>query len=302
MSSPEFGIPALESLALISQVVGVITQPDRPSGRGKHLVPPPIKNFALHLGLPVIQPKRLRDPETMAQLTEWEPDLIVVAAYGQILKPALLGLPALGCINLHASLLPRHRGAAPIQAAILAGDETTGISLMQMDQGLDTGPILAQESIPILPEDTAKTLAEKLSVLAADTLRKHLPVYIQGGLSPKPQDDTQATYAPQLRKEDGKLDFHLPAIVLERKVRAYFPWPGAYTLLDGQILKIHTAGVEQGKSLAPVGSISIHAHFPAIQTGQGWLILRDVQPAGRRAMTGDVFLRGAHDLQGKVLS
>jgi methionyl-tRNA formyltransferase len=237
----------------------------------------------------------------MNQLRAWRPDVIVVAAFGKILRPEVLSLPELGCLNLHASLLPRHRGAAPIPAAILAGDIETGITLMKMDEGLDTGPILAQKKIAIRPEDTAASLGRNLAELAAETLQAFFPVYIREGLTPLPQDDSRATYAPQLKKEQGRLDFHEPSELLARKVRAFQPWPGTFTLWNGQPLKILEveAGSNPGES-AP-GTVLEHGGFPAVRTADGMLILQIIQPAGKRAMPGDVFLRGARDFIGQTL-
>src|SRR5512134_2078708 len=207
MGSPDFALPALKALAEHYDVVGVVTQPDRGSGRGRELKPPPVKTLALELGIPVMQPEKLRLPEAMEQLRAWSPDLIVVAAFGQILKKDVLELPRYGCINVHASLLPRWRGAAPINAAILHGDEATGVTIMKMDVGLDTGPMLSQRSIRLTREDTAGSVFEKLSTLGADLLIETLPDYLSGKLAPVPQQEEGATYAPMLKKEEGRLDF-----------------------------------------------------------------------------------------------
>jgi methionyl-tRNA formyltransferase len=300
MGSPEFSLPSLEALTRLTQVAGVVTQPDKPAGRGRTLVPPPVKLTAQKLGLPVIQPDTLRSPETLAQLLSWQPEVIVVAAFGRILRKEVLALPAHGCVNLHASLLPRHRGAAPIPAAILAGDGETGITLMQMDPGLDSGPILAQKRIPIRAEETAESLTHTLSHLAAETLSEYLPVYIRGELTARPQDDSLATYAPQLSKAEGRLDFQQPADVLHRKVRAYHPWPGAYFLWKGKPLKVIEVHPEPYQGELPPGSILIRLKFPAVRAADGLVVLRKVQPAGKRIMTGDEFLRGAKDFSGSI--
>lgn len=291
MGSPEFALPILQSLADHFHVVGVVTQPDRPAGRGKVLTPPPVKKLALELNIPFIQPQRLKDPEAMQKLQEWKPDVIVVAAFGQILRPAVLSLPPFGCINVHASLLPRWRGASPIQSAILHGDRETGITIMLMDAGVDTGPILSQRPIPILPEDTGGSLSQRLAILGADLLLETLPKYLQGAINPQPQDETGATYAPMLNKADGLLDFNQPAELLARKVRAYNPSPGTYMLWNDQILKVHMAHHADGHS-SPSGKRLIHNGSPAITCAEGLLVLDEVQPAGKRAMPGDVFLRG----------
>jgi methionyl-tRNA formyltransferase len=302
MGSPEFALPTLESLKNQTQIVGVVTQPDRPAGRGREVSSPPVKILADRLGLHVIQPEKLQAPEAMNQLRAWRPEIIVVSAFGQILRPDVLSLPEYGCVNLHASLLPRHRGASPVAAAILAGDPETGITFMKMDPGLDTGPILGQSRLPIGSIDTAESLGRKLSLLAAETLTRLLPVYLRGEIVPRPQEDSLATYAPQLRKEDGLLDFQQPAAILERKVRAFHPWPGAYVLWKGQPLRILEAKAMTGEPAAAAGLTVESSRFPAIHTADGLLVLRKVQPAGKRPMAGDEFLRGAKDFPGQVLT
>lgn len=292
MGSPEFALPTLRGLAENYTVAGVITQPDRPAGRGRELTPPPVKRLAVQLGLPVIQPQRLKEPQAMQQIQAWASDVIVVAAFGQILRPAVLDLPPFGCVNVHASLLPRWRGAAPIQAAILEGDPQTGITIMRMDPGVDTGPILRQRAIPILLEDTAGSLAERLAELGARLLLDTLPAYLRGEIQPQQQEDTLATYAPMLSKADGQLDFSQPADILARRVRAFHPWPGAFTLWEGQMLKIlRTHPVEEPSSVP--GATTIHAGQPALACAAGLLVLDEVQPAGKRPLPGEVFLRGA---------
>ena len=243
MGSPDFSLACLRALAKHYDVVGVVTQPDRASGRGRELKSPPVKTLALELGIPVMQPEKLRAPEAMEQLRAWAPDLIVVAAFGQILKKDVLDLPRYGCINVHASLLPRWRGAAPINAAILAGDEETGVTIMRMDVGLDTGPMLTKRSIRLTRDDTAGSVFQTLSQLGADLLIETLPRWIAGEIQPQVQDDVFATYAPMMKKEEGKLDFTRDVNELERRVRAFNPWPGAFMDLDGTILKIHRAHV-----------------------------------------------------------
>ncbi len=292
MGSPEFALPVLKQLVANYPVVGVVTQPDRPAGRGRRLTPPPVKLLANELSLPVIQPRRLREPEAFQQLQDWSPDLIIVAAFGQILKPAVLDLPKYGCLNVHASLLPRWRGAAPIQAAILGGDGQTGVTIMRMDAGVDTGAILSQRSLPIATDDTAGTLSDRLSTLGANLLMETLPLYLSGGLVPQPQDETQATYAPMIKKENGLLNFSRPAIELDRQVRAYNPWPGAFTYWNSQVLKIRHAHVAD----APKGHPGQHVTFgdaPAITTEDGLLVIDELQLAGRNTQSGAAFLRGA---------
>jgi methionyl-tRNA formyltransferase len=294
MGSPEFALPSLQALANNIPVVGVVTQPDRPAGRGRALTSPPVKLLTEQLGLPLIQPRRLRDPDAMQQLRAWAPDLIVVAAFGQILRPEVLNLPPYGCINVHASLLPRWRGAAPIQAALLHGDPESGVTIMKMDTGVDTGPLLSQRALPIQPGETAGSLAEKLAHLGADLLMETLPGYLSGSLSAQPQEERLAMYAPLLKKEDGELDFSLPAQNLARRVHAFNPWPGTYTSWKGQVLKVHRAHAIEATSPGP-GVPAVHSGLPAFGTGNGLLALDEVQPAGRRPMPGKVFLQGARD-------
>jgi methionyl-tRNA formyltransferase len=294
MGSPDFALPTLKSLAedKAFQLVGVVTQPDRPAGRGRNLTPPPVKVFAQSLGLEVIQPPKLREPEPFAKLASWRPEMIVVAAFGQILRQNVLDLPRYGCINVHASLLPRWRGAAPIQAAIAAGDIHSGVSIMKMDAGVDNGPILAQQAIPIFPSDNAETLSARLAELGSHLLIQTIPGYVQGEVLPQPQDESLATRAPMLKKEDGLLDFSQPADVLERKIRALEPWPGAYFVWQDNLLKIHRAHTWIQTGSVPAKREIIDG-LPALGTSQGWLVLDEVQPAGKRIMSGDVFLNGA---------
>ncbi len=303
MGSPEFSLPSLRLLAQHFPVVGVVTQPDREAGRGRKLTPPPVKTLALELGLPLIQPEKLRDPAAMAQLAAWAPDLIVVAAFGQILRPAVLDLPRFGCINVHGSLLPRGRGAAPIQAAILNGDLQTGITIMKMDPGVDTGPMLAQRALEILPDDTAHSLSQRMAELGARLLVETLPRYLNGELPPVPQPTEGATYAPMLKKEDGLLDFSQPAASLALRVRAFNPWPGAYTLWQGNVLKILRAQAAPAgaasPALAPGATFQVNG-LPAIACGAGCLLLEEVQPAGKKPMPGKVFLNGSRVWSGPV--
>lgn len=291
MGSPEFGVHSLEGLAQEYRVAGVVSQPDRAAGRGQGLKPPPVKALALTLGLPLIQPQRLSRPEAMQQLRQWAPDLVVVAAFGQILRPEVLALPPHGCVNVHASLLPRWRGAAPIQAAILAGDAQAGVTIMKMDAGVDTGAMIAQRAIPIEPNDTGGSLSEKLARLGAELLMETLPDYLGGRLLLQPQDESLATRAPILKKEDGRLDFSRPAVELARRVRAFQPWPGAFFDWGGSTLKVQRAHPAAGQ--APAGARRVHEGSPAVGTGEGLLVLDEVQPAGKKPMPGNAFLAGA---------
>jgi methionyl-tRNA formyltransferase len=294
MGSPEFALPSLEALAGVARIVGVVTQPDRPSGRGKQLNAPPVKLLAEQMQIPVIQPQRMREPGAVEQLQAWNPDLIVVVAFGQILRANVLDLPRYGCINVHASLLPRWRGAAPIQAAILHGDAQSGVSIMRLDPGIDTGPLLAQRATDILPEDTAESLSQRLAVLGAELLLETVPGYLEGSITPQPQAESGASYAAMMKKEDGALDFSHTAAELERRVRAYYPWPGTYTTWEGQMFKILRAHPHAAKPSAP-GRRGMVDGLPAISAADGWLVLDEVQPAGKKPMPGDIFLRGARD-------
>jgi len=294
LGSPEFAVPALQALAERYPVVGIVTQPDRPAGRGGSLKPPAVKVTAQGLGIPVIQPEKLRNPEAMAQLHSWAPDLIVVSAFGQILRLEVLDLPRYGCINIHGSILPRWRGAAPIQAAILGGDTETGITIMKMDQGVDTGPLLSQRHIPITPDDTAGTLFEKLACTGAELLLETLPPYLSASLLPQPQAETGVSYAPLLKKEDGLLDFNQAARALERRVRAFSPWPGTFFDWKGTPLKVLRARSGAGKSPPPGTRFAVDG-YPAVGTQQEILILEEVQPAGKKPMPGKAFLAGRQD-------
>jgi methionyl-tRNA formyltransferase len=302
MGTPEFAVPVLEALADAHQVVGVVTQPDRPGGRGRQLAPSPVKQVALERGLPLSQPQSLRTPEAVAQVAAWEPEVTVVAAFGQILRPDMLDLPPHGCLNVHASLLPRWRGAAPVPAAILAGDEVTGATIMQMDAGLDTGPILARREEPIRPDDTRATLEERLARLGAALLVETLPPYLAGDLLPQPQPEEGMTYAGQLRKQDGLLDWSTPAVELDRRVRAFNPWPGAFTTWRGRRLKVLRAAPLPGwRGDAPPGTVFALADGVAVATGAGALRLEEVQLAGKRRMAISTFLCGQRGCVGSQL-
>ena len=297
MGSPDFALLTLSALVTAQncEVVGVVTQPDRASGRGRELKSPPVKTLALDLNLPVMQPEKLRTPDAMDQLRVWNPDLIVVAAFGQILKKDVLEMPRYGGINVHASLLPRWRGAAPINAAILHGDEETGVTIMQMDVGLDTGPMFVSKSIRIRRDDTAGSVLQALSTLGANLLTEILPEYISGNIKPVSQPTEGATYAPMLTKEDGRLDFTCSAVELERRVRAMNPWPGAWFEWNGSPLKVMRASIISGDKGSVSGSRLTVEGRPAVQSVDGILSLDEVQPAGKKVMSGKSFLSGARD-------
>lgn len=303
MGTPEFAAPSLRSLLKSQDVVGVVTQPDRPAGRGRQLRPSPVKQLAAEAGIPVYQPPSLRPPESLGPLLEWQPEAIVVTAFGQILRPHVLELPPLGCYNVHASLLPRWRGAAPIQHAILAGDDVTGVTLMGMEAGLDTGPIYVQEAMPILPADTAGSLHDRLAELGGAMLARYLDDILSGDLPPKPQQEELATYAPMLKKEFGQIDWHQPATAISRHVRAMTPWPSAYTTWDGLQLKVLTVSelyrVRPGKALP--GSVQADGKRVYVTTGDGCLLLEQVQLAGKRPVAMADFVRGRPEFVGSRL-
>jgi methionyl-tRNA formyltransferase len=289
----EIGAPALEALLASKKhtVVGVITQPDKPAGRDLKPRMSAIKQIALAHNLPIQQPEKLRAASALDDLRSLVPDLMVVAAYGQILPKTVLETPPLGCLNLHASLLPRHRGAAPIHAAILSGDRETGITVMYMDEGLDTGDILLAEPLAIGPDETTGQLHDRLATLAAPCLLRALDLLEQGNAPRVPQDNALATYAPKLKKADGLLDWNQPAEALSMSIRAMSPWPGAYTHLDGQTLKIHSASVS--KNSGPPGEI-LHAEpgILRVACGSGSLDLHSIQLEGRKRLPAAEFLRG----------
>ncbi len=291
MGSPEFSLPVLNALVKNFEVVGVVTQPDRPAGRGKKLMPPPVKELALRLGLPIIQPRRLREEGVFDQLVEWAPDLIVVAAFGQILRQNVLDLPKYGCINVHGSVLPRWRGAAPIQAAILAGDTETGVTIMKMDAGIDTGDWLTKRYIPIQIDDTSETLATKLSELGANLLVETLTNFLDGKVFPKSQDHSAATYAPQLTKENGRINLTKSAMELEREIRAFQPWPGSFIEINNARIKLIQVEILSDMKIKHGERICLDG-FPVIGTGDGGLKILKIQPEGKKPMNGKDFLRG----------
>lgn len=292
MGTPDFAVPSLKALQNTYGLIGVVTQPDRRSGRGRSLSCSPVKEAALDLGVPVLQPAALTDPAVLSTLSDLHPDLIVVAAFGQILPDPVLELPDHGCLNVHASLLPRWRGASPINAAVLHGDRETGVTIMKMDSGLDTGPILSQRSTPIRGDDTAGTVFGRLAVMGAELLIETIEPYLSGAIQPQPQDDAQATYAPLLTRKDGELNFQAGAEKLARQVRAYHPWPGSFTFVDGQRLIVHQARALDETSPGP-GVLINHEGRPAVGTGKGILVLEKVQPAGKRPMPGSAYLHGS---------
>ena len=294
MGSPVFAVPILRSLADASDIIGVVTQPDRPAGRGRKIEQSAVKEISLSLSFPILQPIRIRDSGVVDHLRKLNPDVIVVAAYGQILTGSILEIPHFGCINVHASLLPRWRGASPVQAAILAGDSVTGVSIMKMDAGLDTGPIIAQKELNISDDDTSFSLSEKLSNLGASLLLDTLDGYYSGKIKINNQNDEQATKTHLIKKEEGMLDLNISAEVLERAIRAYNPWPGTFFFWNTHQIKLVKAHVLDSQKARP----NQHAVFekrPAIGTTKGYLVVDVIQPAGKKPMSGEEFLRGAHN-------
>ena len=291
----EIGVPTLRALLNSEhEVVAVVTQPDKPVGREQRIEPPPIKKEIGKTRIPILQPAKIKDPQVIAEIRAFNPDVIIVAAYGQILPRDVLESPRLARLNLHASLLPRWRGAAPIQTAIAAGDCETGITAMYMDEGLDTGDILLQRSIEILPNDTGRSLHDRLAQIAPEALLESLRLVAAGNAPRIPQDNARATYAPKLKREHGLIDWSESAEAIERKIRAYNPWPGAFMKVDRQNLKIFSASVvdltgQPGKILRSQKEL-------IVGTGKGALSLAEVQLEGKRRMTAAEFVRGHADL------
>ena len=302
MGTPQFAVPTLRALDEYHEVVGVVTQPDRRAGRGRKVVSSPVKQVALDRGLAIFQPTTLNNADVVAHLAAWRPEAIVVAAFGQLLPATVLDLPAYGSINVHASLLPRYRGAAPISAAILDGEPVTGITIMLMDEGLDTGPILAQAECPIAPDETTVSLTAKLADLGAQLLAETLDAWLEGAIEARPQDDAAATYCDQLQKADGLLDWSRTAAYLDRQVRACDPWPGAYTTWQGWRLKVLRAGPHPGwEGGGQPGQVLEMGEGIGVVTGQGALELAEVQLAGKKPMPAGLFARGQRDLVGGIL-
>lgn len=294
MGTPEFAVPALAALIERCpqvEVVGVFTQPDRPAGRGRELTAPPVKELATKHGIPVFQPTKMRTDETRELLRSLAPELVVVAAYGRILPKQLLDIAPRGCVNLHASLLPRHRGASPIQHAIWLGDVETGVSLMQMDEGLDTGAVLAMNRLPITANATSTTLSAELATLAARLLTENLDAVLAGELTRAPQDSTHATYARLLTKDDGRLDFSKPAVELERQVRALDAWPQAFVERGTDRIQVGSAHVVPAHG-RPGEVVQANAQGVVVACGQGALALDEVKPPGKRMMPAAAWVAG----------
>ncbi len=305
MGTPEFAVTPLEHLVLNHYAVAAVyTQPDKAAGRGRSPVSSPVKLAATDWKLPVVQPVSLRDADAVAQLARLHPDVIVVAAFGQILPQSVLDIPAYGCINVHPSLLPKFRGASPVAAAILAGCEFSGVSIMRMDRGLDTGPVLARAQIPILTRDTTGSLTAKLSLMGAELLLDVLPRWVKGELVPQPQDEAEASYSGVISKKDGEIDWHLSAVEIWRRVRAFQPWPGCYTRWQGKQLKIIESIPLPGDGGLKAGQVVVLDREGAafgVEAGEGILGVSRVQLEGKRAMSSAEFLRGQRQFIGAIL-
>lgn len=292
--TPSFAIPILEALLQgKEEVIAIVTQPDRGKGRGQKITPSPVKELALRCGIIPLQPEKVKEAAFIEAIQKLTPDLFVVVAFGQILPKVLLEIPRFGAINVHASLLPRYRGAAPIAWAILRGEKVTGITTMLMDEGMDTGDILLQVEIPIEERDTAETLHEKLSSSGAPLLIETIERMKAGSISALAQDPTKATYAPPMKKEDGRIDWKNGAEEIDCQVRAFNPWPGAFTEWDNRLLKIYHGEVRKGKSQGKAGAVVwMGADFIEVETGRGSFLIKEVQLEGKRKMTVRDFLSG----------
>jgi len=304
MGTPQFAVTILESLLQSSyQVLAVYTQPDKPAGRGRPVVFSPVKKLALERQIPVIQPETFKSSEVEEKLASFQPELIIVAAFGSILPPEVLSLPKFACLNVHPSLLPRHRGPSPVANTILCGDELTGVTIMLMDAGLDTGPILAQKKVGISFMDTAGSLSSKLADVGAKLLLETLPKWLGGELRPHAQDESQTTYSKLITSKDAEINWHLSALELWRMVRAYNPWPSCYTWCQGKRLKIHKAILLGDVGEGEIGEVIALAELPGVGvvTKQGMLGLCQVQLEGRREMSANDFVRGKRDFIGCVL-
>ena len=300
MGTPDFAVPSLQALLDgEDEVVGVISQPDKPAGRRMVLHAPPVKVCALAHGVPIFQPDSIRTDDVIERLRTWRPDLIVVVAYGKILPAAVLALPRGGCINVHASLLPEYRGAAPIQWAIARGETRTGVTIMQINEKMDAGDILLQKTVVLKSDETGGSLHDTLANLGSHALVEAIRGLKTGRLTAVPQDESAATYAPRLRKEDGEIDWSRPAVQIERRIRAFHPWPSAYTWLAGKRLKILAAHVQNGErrdsrspSTAPGTIIDLHDDFLSIATGDRNLGIGAVQLQGKKALPIAAFVKG----------
>jgi len=304
MGTPAFAVPSLDALSQSVDVTLVLCNPDRPAGRGRALAAPPVKVEAVRRGIPVFQPEKARHPDAVARIASEAPDLIVVVAYGHILPKSILDIPRLGCINVHASLLPKYRGAAPINWAVARGETVTGVTIMRMDEGMDTGPILYVREMPIGEEDTAETMFSRLSILGAEALREALGMLREGTLDETPQDTTLATYAPMLKKEHGRIDWSRPAGEIRDLVRGMTPWPSAFALHAGKTIKVFSSAVatESGAAGEPGEVVALGRDGIAAACGKGVLLLRVVQPEGGKTMDAWAYAQGRRVTPGERLS
>jgi methionyl-tRNA formyltransferase len=301
MGTPEFAVPSLRTLIESEEeVVAVVCQPDKPKGRGLEVIPPPTKVLAEKHSIPVLQPQKIRTDEFFNNIKNLNPDLICVTAYGKILPKNILDLPPYGCINVHASLLPKYRGAAPINWAIMRGEKATGITTMKMDEGMDTGDMLLRREMPIDDEDTGETLSEKLSEMGGEVLIETIKLFKEGRLDPIPQDHSQATYAPMLKKEDGNIDWEKSAEEIKNLVRGALPWPGACTSLERKLLKIYKARVTSGEG-KPGEVIKSESAILRVATGYGAIDLLEIQIEGGKKLEIESFLRGRKVKEGTIL-
>ncbi|WP_418750347.1 methionyl-tRNA formyltransferase [Frisingicoccus sp.] len=303
MGTPDFSVPTLEKIIEAGhEVIGVVTQPDKAKGRGKNVSYPPVKEKALEHGLTVYQPKRAREPEFIEQMQALAPDVMVVVAFGQILPKAILDIPKYGCVNVHASLLPRYRGAAPIQWAVIRGEAVSGVTTMQMDVGLDTGDMLLKAEVPLEADETGGSLHDKLSTLGGELLIETLKGLEAGTIQPEKQDDSQAgEYARMLDKALGKIDFSMAAAEIERLIRGLSPWPSAYTAYKGKTMKIWRAEVSEGNEGVPGQIISVDKKGFTVMTGDKALHVLELQMEGKKRMDAGAFLRGCHMAEGEML-
>lgn len=293
MGTPDFSVPALEELAKVHQVAAVVTQQDRPKGRGHKMQYTPVKEKALELNIPVYQPEKVKNPEFVDILREINPDVIVVIAFGQILSKEILDLPKYGCINVHASLLPKYRGAAPIQWAVIDGEEETGVTTMYMAEGLDTGDVIDTAVIKLDEKETGGSLFDKLAIEGGKLIVETLSKLENGTATRTPQDDEKSSYAGKITKELGQIDFTKPAVTIERLIRGLNPWPSAYTALDGKAMKVWDATVEEGNVTEQPGEIvEIAKHYIKVATGENYLKINEIQLAGKKRMPMDAFLNG----------
>jgi len=301
MGTPQFACPTLQMLLDRKEnVVAVVTQPDRPKGRGQQLQQPPVKELAASCGIPVLQPQKVRVPEAVEEIRAFAPDLIVVVAFGQILPKALLDIPRLGCINVHASLLPRYRGAAPLNWCLINGETETGVTTMLMDVGLDTGDMLVKRAIPILPDEDAGSLHDRLAILGATAMAETLDLLAAGRLAPQKQDDSLSCYAPMLKKELGQIDWQKNPAEIRNLVRGITPWPGAYTRLDGRLLKLFTAHTAAGEGI-PGTVLRADGSGLEIACHGGSIVFTDLQLEGKKRMSAADFLAGYRVAPGTVL-